>query len=73
METSRKLTLETRKLNLLMATFLPVTALTSAFGMNLTSGFEFTSSWPFWAVLAFGVVLGLWVRRSIDSDSPEKK
>ncbi|RYG45334.1 magnesium transporter CorA family protein [bacterium] len=47
------------RLNILAALFLPLTAITSAFGMNLPSGMEGASSALFWIVLAFGAGVGL--------------
>lgn len=46
------------RLNVLAALFLPLTAVTSIFGMNLRSGLESGSSNLFWAVLLGGVALG---------------
>lgn len=66
-ETSQRLMVESRRLNLLMATFLPVTALASAFGMNLAHGMEERwAPWAFWGVLIAGIVLGLLVRSTIN-------
>ncbi|MGV3532196.1 MAG: hypothetical protein ACO1QR_07485 [Chthoniobacteraceae bacterium] len=51
------------RLNLLVAIFLPLTALGSAFGMNLVNGLEHIKS-PvlFWLILIFGLVLGFLVK-----------
>ena len=47
------------RLNLIVAIFLPLTALGSAFGMNLNSGLEaIRTPLLFWGVLVFGLVLG---------------
>jgi hypothetical protein len=62
-----ELTKAAHRMNLMVALFLPVTALASIFGMNLTSGLE--SKWApylFWTVLVMGVFLGFGVRAFID-------
>ena len=47
------------RLNLLVAIFLPLTALGSAFGMNLVNGLEpIRSPILFWLILLFGLELG---------------
>ena len=46
------------KLNLLAAIFLPLTAITSVFGMTLRSGLEEFPPWLFWTVFASGLCLG---------------
>jgi hypothetical protein len=67
------------KLNLLVAIFLPLTALGSAFGMNFKHGLEHVQSpWLFWLVLGAGIFLGFLVKGavSIKSNTPppaEKK
>lgn len=62
-----ELTKAAHRLNLMVALFLPVTALASIFGMNLTSGLEQRNvPYLFWSVLVFGVLLGLAVRTFID-------
>ncbi len=47
------------RLNLLAALFLPITALASVLGMNLTHGLEDSGSWAFWMILMIGLVTGL--------------
>jgi len=47
------------RLNTLATIFLPFTAVTGLFGMNLRSGFEDSPTWAFWVVLLCGMVLGL--------------
>ena len=65
-EEQSKLTLDmTRtghRLNLLAALFLPLTAVTSIFGMGLPSGLEHAPTWVFWSVLAFGLARGCVLR-----------
>ncbi len=55
------------RLNVIAAIFLPLTALSGIFGMNLHSGLEQGSTWMFWVVLLLGVALGfsisLWALR----------
>ncbi|MGF1451447.1 MAG: CorA family divalent cation transporter [Opitutales bacterium] len=46
------------RLNLLAALFLPITALTSIFGMSLASGLETYDPAGFWIVLFAGIVMG---------------
>ncbi|MDP6506065.1 MAG: hypothetical protein QF886_20745, partial [Planctomycetota bacterium] len=41
------------------ALFLPITALASVLGMNLTHGLEDSGSWAFWMILMIGLVTGL--------------
>ncbi len=54
------------RLNLIAATFLPITALGSLFGMQLANGLEHESSpWVFWGVAAAAFLLGLIVRASL--------
>lgn len=65
-EEQSRLTLEmTRaghRLNFLAMLFLPLTAVTSVFGMNLQSGLENSSPALFWGVLLFGLLLGFGLR-----------
>lgn len=62
----RELVVSGHRLNLLIAIFLPLTALGSAFGMNLKHGFEGVNS-PilFWVVLIGGFFLGFLVKAGI--------
>ncbi|MEO8698829.1 MAG: hypothetical protein ABI867_02265 [Kofleriaceae bacterium] len=54
------------RLNLIAATFLPITALGSLFGMQLSHGFEtWQSPWVFWGVAGLAFLLGLIVRASL--------
>ena len=46
------------RLNTLAALFLPLTAITSLFGMNFHTGFESNGPVMFWIALGVGVVLG---------------
>jgi Mg2+ and Co2+ transporter CorA len=47
------------RLNMILAMFLPLTALTSAFGMNLDSGLDTTWVPYFWSVWLVGLSLGV--------------
>jgi len=54
---------ESHRLNVITATFLPITALASVFSMTMRSGIEtWGAPWTFWAVVGGGVLLGLVVR-----------
>jgi hypothetical protein len=54
------------RLNLIAATFLPISALGALLGMNLRHGFEsWNSPYAFWIVAAAAFVLGLIVRASL--------
>ena len=62
-KSSQELIAAGHRLNLLIAIFLPLTALGSAFGMNMRHGLEHIDS-PvlFWGMLATGLVLGFVVK-----------
>jgi hypothetical protein len=47
------------RLNILAALFLPLTAITSLFGMNFPSGWENRGPVMFWITLGIGILLGL--------------
>ena len=48
------------RLNVLIALFLPLTAIGSVFGMNLSHGLErWQSPWLFWSLLATALVIGV--------------
>jgi Mg2+ and Co2+ transporter CorA len=54
------------RLNLIAATFLPISALGSLFGMTLVHGFETKySPWAFWIAAGAAFLLGLAVRASL--------
>jgi hypothetical protein len=54
------------RLNLIAATFLPISALGSLLGMNLVHGFEKSySPWAFWGVAIAAFLIGLMVRASL--------
>ena len=62
------------RLNLLIALFLPLTALGSAFGMNFRHGLEhITSPLLFWGTLLLGLVLGFFVKALLESPSAPRK
>lgn len=55
------------RLNLIAALFLPITAVATVFGMNLSHGLESTfAPYLFWALLAGAFLLGLMVRATVD-------
>lgn len=56
---SERLAQTGHRLNLLVAVFLPLTAIGSALGMNLKHGFEDSSPALFWIVLGAGLFSGL--------------
>ncbi|MDY6939732.1 MAG: CorA family divalent cation transporter [Cyanobacteriota bacterium] len=58
----REVARTSHRLNLLVAFFLPLTAIASLFGMNLSSGLEDTSPWVFWAIFGLGLFLGFTIR-----------
>jgi hypothetical protein len=49
------------RLNVMAAIFLPLTAVSSVFGMNLQSGLENSPPWMFWLILAGSFSVGLLV------------
>ncbi|MBU0494169.1 MAG: CorA family divalent cation transporter [Chloroflexi bacterium] len=53
------------RLNILAALFFPLMAISSVFGMNLSSGLEGISVWIFWFIflsaILLGLVISLWV------------
>ncbi|MDF3068500.1 MAG: CorA-like Mg2+ transporter protein [Polyangiaceae bacterium] len=64
-ELARRATDAQHRLNLIAALFLPVTAVGSVLGMNLTNGFEGGGVWLFWCVSVAALVTGLVVRSSV--------
>lgn len=65
---SETIAVESRRLNLLAAVCLPITALGAVLGMNLPSGLDAWAGPPlYWSVvgvaLALGLTLNLWIRR----------
>ncbi|MCH2174448.1 MAG: CorA family divalent cation transporter [Lentisphaeria bacterium] len=65
-EQSRKsdeISLSAHKLNMLVATFLPVTAIAAIFGMNLKTGLEhFNSPFLFWGLMLCSMAIGFIVK-----------
>ncbi len=61
-EVNLQLSRSGHQINLLAALFLPVTALASLFGMNLSCGLESDSPWLFWGVLVSGLCIGFLLR-----------
>ncbi len=73
-ENSQQLLHAGHKLNLLIALFLPLTALGSAFGMNFRHGLEnVTSPLLFWGTLFLGLVLGFFVKTLLEPPSRQRK
>jgi hypothetical protein len=60
------------RLNILAALFLPLTALTSLFGMNFSHGLNEKSPVLFWTVFACGVGLGLVMKGWVLAKPPAK-
>lgn len=65
---SERIALESRRLNLLAAVCLPITALGAVLGMNLPSGLDgWAGPETYWSVVGAAIVLGLvltaWIRR----------
>jgi Mg2+ and Co2+ transporter CorA len=60
------------RLNLIAATFLPITALGALLGMNLPHGLEsWQAPWVFWGIAAVAFLLGIAVRASLPkSETP---
>ena len=73
-ENSEQLLKAGHRLNMLIAIFLPLTALGSAFGMNFRHGLEsITSPLLFWGTLFLGLVLGFIVKALLDEPTAAKK
>lgn len=53
------------RLNLIVVIFLPLTAIASAFGMNIVSGLEETGPWLFWSIIGLAIVSGFTARQFI--------
>jgi Mg2+ and Co2+ transporter CorA len=61
------------RLNLIAATFLPITAISALLGMNLDHGLTgFSGPYVFWAVAAGAFLLGLIVRASLPSKKTDE-
>lgn len=59
-ERSYEMAMSAHRLNLLAALFFPITAISSIFGMNFSSGLEaFPGTWLFWGILTGGFLSGL--------------
>ena len=73
-ENSEQLLKAGHKLNMLIAIFLPLTALGSAFGMNFRHGLEgVTSPLLFWGTLILGIMLGFFVKALLDTPSKSRR
>jgi hypothetical protein len=75
---SYEMAVSAHRLNLLAAVFFPITAISSVFGMNISSGLESSSSSSlFWGILGAGFVTGILLMKlitkptSIDPTSAE--
>ncbi len=56
---AHELVITSHRLNLLVALFLPLTAIASVFGMNLAHGLEnWNAPWMFWGTLALSLIVG---------------
>lgn len=64
-EFTRKASEAQHRLNLLGATFFPVTAIGAILGMNLKSGMESAPTWVFWCVVVGSFALGMLVRGTV--------
>jgi hypothetical protein len=73
-ENSEQLLKAGHRLNLLIALFLPLTALGSAFGMNFRHGLEHVRS-PilFWGTLFLGLIVGFFVKTLLEGPSKPRK
>jgi hypothetical protein len=71
---SYEMTRAGHRLNFLAAIFLPLTAVASVFGMGLPNGLEKSPVWVFWAVFAFGLLLGIVLRSWLlkGNDAPRR-
>ena len=63
----------TDKLNILLAVFLPITALSGIFGMNMRNGFEEMPIFTFWMMMIISLMLGIGVKTWIQHEGGEKK
>jgi hypothetical protein len=63
------------RLNMIAAIFLPLSAVTSVFGMQLTNGLEHVAQpYLFWIILVVGIVIGLVMKAMIAAPAkPETK
>jgi hypothetical protein len=67
---TNRLARSSQRLNLIAALFLPLTAITSVFGMNLPSGFErYQTPTAFWIVLVVAVGAGFFLRGQVDREA----
>ena len=65
-QTGQHIAQASHRLNLIMALFLPLTAIGSVFGMNLESGLNPANTLYFWLALVLGLAVGYLVRVSIE-------
>jgi hypothetical protein len=72
-ELSEHMVKSSHRLNLLAATFFPLSAIAAVFGMNLSHGLPIaTKPIAFWAVVGASLLLGLIIRTSMSSGSKPK-
>lgn len=64
-EFNRKAAAAQHRLNVLGATFFPVTAIGAVLGMNVRSGLESAPTWTFWLIVAATFGLGMFVRGTV--------
>lgn len=70
--TSQQALRASHRLNVLAALFLPLTALTSLFGMSFSRGLDESVPGLFWIVLVVGVVLGAAIKTWVTAASPKE-
>ena len=63
----------TDKLNILVAIFLPITALSGVFGMNMKNGLEDMPTLAFWVMMIFSFFLGLGIKSWILHDDHDNE
>ncbi len=70
-ELSEQINRSSHRLNLLVALFLPISALGGVLGVNLEHGFEHAHApWLFWGVVSGAFLLGLIVRAGVNGGKP---
>jgi Mg2+ and Co2+ transporter CorA len=62
---SERILEETHRLNMLAATFMPITALGAILGMNVTSGLEALPAAVFWLIVVAAALTGFFVRGQV--------
>lgn len=72
-EFTRKAAEAQHRLNLLGATFFPVTAVGAVLGMNLRNGLESAPVWVFWCVCVAAFTLGMIVRGTLSGQGSKRQ